>query len=53
MDGSLNRRRRIWEDNIKTDLKEIGSYDVDCISLALDKVQWWALVNTVMNLWVP
>jgi hypothetical protein len=34
----LGRPRHRWEDNIKTDLREVG---------------WRALVNTVMNLWVP
>jgi hypothetical protein len=23
------------------------------IDLAVDSVRWWALVNVVMNLWVP
>jgi hypothetical protein len=26
---------------------------VDWIQLAQDRVKWWALVNTVINLWVP
>jgi hypothetical protein len=49
----LGRPRRRWEDIIKMDLKEIGFGDVDWIHLAQDKDGWWALVNTVMNLWVP
>jgi hypothetical protein len=32
-------------------LREIGLKDVDWIHLAQDGDQWWALVNTVMNLW--
>jgi hypothetical protein len=39
-----------WKDNIKEDLKEIGHDGVDWIHLAMDKVQWWAVVNMVMNL---
>jgi hypothetical protein len=35
------------------DVREIGWGDVDWIVLALDRDQSWALVNTVMNLWVP
>jgi len=35
------------------DLREIGWEGVDWMFLAQDRVQWWALVNTVMNLWVP
>jgi hypothetical protein len=31
-------------------LREIGWSDTDCIRLALDRDQWKALVNTVMNL---
>jgi hypothetical protein len=33
-------------------LKLIGLYGVDWIHLAKYRVQWWALVNRVMNLWV-
>jgi hypothetical protein len=49
----LGRPRRRWVDNIKTDLGEIGWDGVDWIELALDRDQWRALVNTVMNLRVP
>jgi hypothetical protein len=34
-------------------LKEIGYEGVDWIQLTEDSVQSWALVNTIMNLWVP
>jgi hypothetical protein len=49
----LGRPRRRREDNIKMDLREIGFGDVDWIDLAQDRNRWRALVNTVMNLWVP
>jgi hypothetical protein len=49
----LGRSRSRWEDNIKMDLREIGFGDVDWIHLAQDRDRWRALVNTVMNLWVP
>jgi hypothetical protein len=49
----LGRPRRRWEDNMKTDLREIGFGDVDWINLAQDRDRWRALVNTVMNLRVP
>jgi hypothetical protein len=39
------RPRRRWEDNIKTDLREIGWGGMDLIDLAL--------VSTVMNRRVP
>jgi hypothetical protein len=45
----LGRRR--WVDNIKMD--ERGWGGMDWIDLAQDRYQWRALVNTVMNLWVP
>jgi hypothetical protein len=35
------------------DLREIGWDGTDWIDLAQDRDQWRALVNTVMNLWVP
>jgi hypothetical protein len=46
----LGRPRRRWEDSIKMDLQEVG---MDWIELAQDRDRWRALVNTVMNLWVP
>jgi hypothetical protein len=39
-------------DNIKVDVREIGWDGVDWIDMAQDRVQWRALVNTVLNLWV-
>jgi hypothetical protein len=50
--GPLQRPRRRWVDNIKMDLKEIECGGMDWIDLAQDRVQWRALVNTVMNLQV-
>jgi hypothetical protein len=40
-------------DNIKMDLLEIGLNVVDWIGLAQGRYRWRALVNSVMNLWVP
>jgi hypothetical protein len=42
--------RHRWEDNVKMDFKEIRCEDMDSIHLAEDRVQWLALVKTVMNL---
>jgi hypothetical protein len=49
----LGRPRCRWEDNINMDLREIGIDGVNWIELAQDRVQWWAFVNMVINLWVP
>jgi hypothetical protein len=49
----LGRPRRRWENNMKTDLREIGWGSMDWNDLAQDRGQWKALVNTVMNLRVP
>jgi hypothetical protein len=49
----LGRPRRRWEDNIKMGIREIGWGVMEWIDLAQDRDQWRALVNTVMNLWVP
>jgi hypothetical protein len=46
------RHRRRWEDNSKMDFMKIGMKCVDWLHLAQDRDRWWALVNTVMNLWV-
>jgi hypothetical protein len=50
---SLGRPSHRWEDNIMMHLREIGFGDVDWIHLAQDRDRWRALVNTVINLWVP
>ena len=49
----LGRRRRIWEDNIKMDLREVGGACGDWMELAQDRERWRALVSTVMSLRVP
>jgi hypothetical protein len=49
----LGRPRHRWEDNIKTDLREVGWGSMNWIELAQDRDRWWALVNAVMNLQVP
>jgi hypothetical protein len=50
---SLGRPRHRWVDNIKMDLREIGWDFVDWINRAHNRVQWRALVNTVLNFRVP
>jgi len=49
----LARPRRRWEDNIKMYVQEVGSGGMDRIELVQDRDRWRALVNAVMNLWVP
>jgi hypothetical protein len=51
--GPLGRQRCRWVDDIIVDLRGIEWDGVDSIDLAQDRDQWTALVNTVMNLWVP
>jgi hypothetical protein len=49
----LGRPRRRWVDNIRIDLGEMEWGDVDWIDLAKDRNRWRAVVNSVLNLWVP
>jgi hypothetical protein len=49
----LGRPRRRWEDNIKTDLQEVGGGSGDWMELAQDRDRWRALVGTVRNFKVP
>jgi hypothetical protein len=49
----LERSRRRGEDNIKMDFREVGWEGIDWINLAQDRDRWRALVNAVLNLWVP
>jgi hypothetical protein len=49
----MGRPRRRWEDNIKMDLQEVRCGVLDWIELAQDRDKCWALLNAVMNHWVP
>jgi hypothetical protein len=49
----LGRQRRMWVDNIRMDLGEVGWGDVDWIGMAQDRNKWRALVKSVLNLRVP
>ena len=49
----LGRPRHRWENNIKIDFQKVGCGGMDWIELAQDRDRWRALVNAVMNLWVP
>jgi hypothetical protein len=49
----LGRPRRTWEDDIKIELRDMGTDGANWIRLARDRAQWRAFVNTVMNIWVP
>jgi hypothetical protein len=45
----LGKPKRRWEDNIKTDLQEVGGRRADWMELAQDRDSWRALVGTVRN----
>ena len=49
----LGRPRHRWEDNIKTDLQEMGGGFGDWMELAQDRESWRAVVSTVMIFRVP
>jgi hypothetical protein len=49
----MGRHGRRCEDNIKTNLQEVGRGDIDWIELAQYGDSLLALVNAVMNLRVP
>lgn len=51
--GPLGRPRNRWLDNIKMCLTEIGLAGVGWIHLVSYRVRWWAVMNMVMNLWLP
>jgi hypothetical protein len=51
----VGRPRSRWEDNDKIDPREVGWDGMGLYGLNLygRGVQWWALVNKVMNLRLP
>jgi hypothetical protein len=49
----LGRPRCRLKDNIRMDLQEVGCGCMDWIELAQERDKCRALVNSVMNLWIP
>jgi hypothetical protein len=49
----VKSKRLRWADKTELDLREIKWGGIDWIHLARDRDRWRALVNTVMNFWVP
>jgi hypothetical protein len=47
------KTRRVWEDNITIDIKEVGWEDVDWINLARGRFKWRAVVTAVMKFRFP
>jgi hypothetical protein len=47
---TLGRPEGRWDDNIRIDFRDTALEGVDWMHLTEDRDQWWALVNTVMNL---
>jgi hypothetical protein len=53
--GNLRDRDHLEDPgiDIKLELQEVGCGGMDCIDPAQVRYGWRALVNTVMNLWIP
>ena len=49
----LRRPRPRGTDSNKMDLQEVGRESMEMICLVQDRDRWPALVNAVMNHWVP
>ena len=49
----LGKPRRRWDDNIKTDMREVGCDPGEWIDITEDRDQWGAYIRAVMNLQVP
>jgi hypothetical protein len=47
------RPRHRWEGNIKIELQDVGWGGMDWIDLAESRERRRALVDAVMNMWVP
>ena len=50
---TIGRPRLRWEDNIKTDLQEVGRGCGDWMELVEDRDRWRALLSTIINFRVP
>jgi hypothetical protein len=49
----LVRHRHRWQDNIKIDLQEVRWGGMNWIDVIQSRDRCWAVVNMVMNVWVP
>ena len=49
----FERPKRRWDDNVKTELREVGWGGMDWIDLAQDRDRKGAVANAAMNLQVP
>jgi transposase len=49
----LGRSRCRWEENIKLELRDIGTDGENWIEMPQNRVQWWAYLNAVMNFLFP
>ena len=49
----LGRPKHRWDCNIEMDIQDVGWENMGWIDLAQDRDKWWALINAVMNHWVP
>jgi len=47
--GQLGKSRHRWEDNMKTDLQEVGCGGMGWVVVAQDRDRWQALLNAAMN----
>lgn len=43
----------LMEGYIKMDLQEIGCEDLEWIHLTQDRIRFQALINMMMDLWIP
>jgi hypothetical protein len=50
---SLGRPKHRWEDNIRMNLSKISWENMHWTHLAQNRDQWWDLLNTVTNFWIP
>ena len=57
--GETRGKETAWKtqawmrDNIKIYLRKVGWEGMDWVELTEDRYRWRAVVNAVMNLWVP
>jgi hypothetical protein len=49
----LGRPKCRRDDDIKIDLKAVACDGGEWIQMTQGKDEWWTVVKTVMNLWVP